>query len=271
MIRIGDFSKLSRISIRMLRHYNELGLLIPDHIDDFTGYRYYSAAQLTIANRIQVLKGMGFSIPTIGQILSEYDDAESLRKFLLIQHAQMKEEEEVIQKKLALLHNTIQRIGKDRGIMNYDVILKEIPERYVASLRDTIPAYDQEGKLWSRLQQEAGDHLRISNPCYSLAIFHDEGYKDSDVDVEIQLTVMGTYKDTEHVQFKKVSPTTVASATFTGSYALLNEVNVSIANWVSDNGYEYDGSMFNIYHVGPGTEPNPDHWITEVCYPVKNY
>lgn len=42
MLKIGDFSKLSRISIRMLRHYNEIGLLIPESIDDFTGYRYYS-------------------------------------------------------------------------------------------------------------------------------------------------------------------------------------------------------------------------------------
>lgn len=61
-VKIGDFSKLSRISIRMLRHYNEIGLLIPESIDDFTGYRYYSEAQLPVANRITALKDMGFSL-----------------------------------------------------------------------------------------------------------------------------------------------------------------------------------------------------------------
>lgn len=269
MFRIGDFSKLSRISIRMLRHYNELGLLIPDHIDDFTGYRYYKASQLTVAGRIQVLKGLGFGIPAIKKILAEYDDAESLRKHLIIQHAQMQEEEEVLHKKLALLQNTIQRLGKDRVTMNYDVTLKVIPERYVASLRDVIPAYDQEGELWARLGNEVGDRLQMSSPCYSLAVFHDEGFKDSDVDVEIQISVTGNYEDTEHVRFKKVAPITVASAILTGSYALLREINESIANWISDNEYEFDGSMFTIYHVGPATEPNPDHWVTEVCYPVK--
>ncbi|OAB47324.1 MerR family transcriptional regulator [Paenibacillus antarcticus] len=269
MFRIGDFSKLSRISIRMLRHYHDVGLLIPDHTDDFTGYRYYHAAQLMVANRIQVLKGMGFGIPTIGQMLKAYDDEESLRKYLVIQHAQMKEEEEVLQKKLALLQNTILRLGKDCGNMNYDVILKEIPQRYVASLRDVIPAYDQEGELWSRLEKEVGDSLQFANPCYSIAVFHDEGYKDSDVDIEIQLSVTGSYKDTEHVRFKKVAPITVASAMLTGSYALLSEVNVSLANWISDHNYESDGSMFNIYHVGPSMEQNPNNWVTEVCYPVR--
>jgi DNA-binding transcriptional MerR regulator len=57
MLKIGDFSALSKISIFMLRNYNEIGLLIPAHINEATGYRYYSEEQLPIANRIQALKG----------------------------------------------------------------------------------------------------------------------------------------------------------------------------------------------------------------------
>ena len=71
MIKIGDFSKLSRISIRMLRHYAETGLLAPEKIDPFTGYRYYSEAQLPIANRITALKDMGFGLSAIGEILAQ--------------------------------------------------------------------------------------------------------------------------------------------------------------------------------------------------------
>ena len=52
MLKIGEFSVLSQISIHMLRHYDEIGLLIPEHVDDFTGYRYYSECQLPIANKI---------------------------------------------------------------------------------------------------------------------------------------------------------------------------------------------------------------------------
>lgn len=65
MLRIGDFSKLSRITIRMLRHYDEIGLLKPEKVDQTTGYRYYEESQLLQAQRIAVLKNMGFGLPVI--------------------------------------------------------------------------------------------------------------------------------------------------------------------------------------------------------------
>ena len=74
MLRIGEFSVLSQISIHMLRHYNEIGLLIPEYIDDFTGYRYYSEKQLPIANKIKALKSMGLSLSLIKEILTKYTD-----------------------------------------------------------------------------------------------------------------------------------------------------------------------------------------------------
>ena len=65
MLKIGEFSILSKISIYMLRNYNEIGLLVPAQTDDFTGYRYYNEDQLPIANRIQALKSMGIGLNTI--------------------------------------------------------------------------------------------------------------------------------------------------------------------------------------------------------------
>ncbi len=65
MLKIGDFSRLSQISIRMLRHYDELGLLIPESTDPFTGYRYYGEAQLSDARKISMLKAMGFPLAEI--------------------------------------------------------------------------------------------------------------------------------------------------------------------------------------------------------------
>jgi len=69
MLKIGDFSKLSRISIRMLRHYDEIGLLMPENVAEYTGYRYYSESLLLQANRIHCLKDMGFSLSLISEIL----------------------------------------------------------------------------------------------------------------------------------------------------------------------------------------------------------
>ncbi|NFE80658.1 MerR family transcriptional regulator [Clostridium sporogenes] len=270
MLKIGDFSKLSRISIRMLRHYNEIGLLIPKSIDDFTGYRYYSEAQLPVANRITALKDMGFSLGVIGQILSQYNDSHKLKTYLQLKQREIKEEADILNQRLLLLESTLNRLGKDDNIMNYNVTLKELPERTVASVRKVIPSYDQEGMLWHILMNETEDlQIQDDNPCYTLAIFHDGEHKEQDVDVEVQKSVKGNYKNTENVVFKRVAPIQMASATYQGSYEKVNEVNEAVANWVRDNGYEFNGLSFCIYHVSPYETQNPEKWVTEVCYPVK--
>ena len=85
MLRIGEFSKLSRISIRMLRYYDEMGLLVPETIDPFTGYRYYSETQLFTAGRINALKDMGFKLCDAAELLRRWEDRETLERCLLDQ------------------------------------------------------------------------------------------------------------------------------------------------------------------------------------------
>ena len=154
--------------------------------------------------------------------------------------------------------------------MHYNVTLKTLPERYVASVRQVIPSYRQEGMLWEMLYQETGPQkVRPAAPAYALAIFHDEGYKESDVDVEIQTAVMGTYEDTEHVIFKKADSILMASSTYKGSYEHITAVNEAVANWIQENGYELEGSSFCIYHLGPCDTTDPEEMVTEVCHPVR--
>lgn len=268
MLKIGDFSILSRISIRMLRHYDEIGLLQPRMTDPSSGYRYYSEEQLRLAGRIQALKDMDFSLAAIIEILKNYDDPEALAKFLAIKHTELQEQEKETQQRMRLLETAIKRLRKDETAMNYNVTIKTLNPRYVASVRDVIPAYDQEGMLWERMMKETGN-LKVDEPCYSMAIFHDEGYKENDVDVEIQISVKGNYQNTEHVVFKNVEAITYASAVLKGSYEYLTEVNTCVAQWVKDNGYQFAGAMFCIYHVSPAQTQNPDEMVTEICFPIK--
>lgn len=191
-------------------------------------------------------------------------------EFLSVKKAEVKAEAEEAAHRLLLLETAIKRLRKDGTAMSYNVNLKTLPERYVASVRKIIPAYDQESILWNIMMKEiAPRKAQPTENCYSLAIFHDEGYKESDVDVEIQITVKGSYQDTENVVFKTVPAIEVASATYKGSYEQLTAVNHAVANWVNDNGYEFNGAMFCIYHVSPAQTQNPDELVTEVCYPVK--
>lgn len=270
MLKIGDFSKLSRITIRMLRHYNEIGLLVPKSVDDFTGYRYYGEDQLMIANRITALKDMGFSLATVKEILANYDDEKALAKFLSIKQAEIEAASEEIKKRMTLLDTTIKRLREDVSIMKYNVVLKELPERKVMSVRKVIQSYNQEGMLWGILMQETA-HMNVqdSEICYASAVFHDTEYKENDVDVEVQKTIKGSYENTENVVFKTEPALLTASATYKGSYEQIGLVNQAVANWVTDNGYSFAGPMFNIYHVSPHETQNPDEYVTEICYPIK--
>ena len=102
MLRIGEFSALSQISIYMLRHYDEIGLLTPENIDRFTGYRYYSETQLPIANKIRALKSMGLSLPLIKEILTNYAEDYELKTYLETQAVHQKEKIDLMQRQLTL-------------------------------------------------------------------------------------------------------------------------------------------------------------------------
>lgn len=270
MLKIGDFSKLSRISVRMLRHYDEIGLLTPMNIDPFTGYRYYSESQLPVVGRITALKDMGFSLSAISGIMENYNNPEALAGFLTVKKSEVRAEAEEANRRLMLLETAIERLRKDYNAMKYDVTLKTIPQRYVASVRQIIPAYDQEGTLWHILMNETAKlNMQCPEEGATYAVFHDMEYKENEVDVEVQGEVKGTYPNTEHVEFKTVPAVEIASATYKGGYDQLTTVNHAVANWINDNGYEFNGPMFCIYHVSYAQTKNPEELVTEVCYPVK--
>lgn len=269
MLKIGEFSRLSMVSIRMLRHYDELGLLTPDATDPFSGYRYYSEEQLVTASRIATLREMGFGLAAVGEMLQCGGDPDRMEPYLLAQRARLAELAETTNRRITLVSSALRRLRKDENAMNYTVQLKTIPERYAACVRMVIPSYDCEGTLWSTLMSEtARMNLVPDDPCLCSATFHDCEHKETDVDVEVQKTVKGRYEDTEHVRFRTLPAVTVASVVHHGSYSAIGQAHAALVGWMRDNGYEFTGPAFYIYHVSPYETRNPDEFVTEICSPV---
>ena len=75
-LTIGKFSRLSRLSVKALRHYDELGLLKPAEVDPNTGYRYYAVRQAADAERIQLLRAVDMPLPDIAALLGSTPEAE---------------------------------------------------------------------------------------------------------------------------------------------------------------------------------------------------
>lgn len=269
MLKIGEFSKLSRVSVRMLRHYDDIGLLKPVEIDLFTGYRYYEVDQLVVIGRITSLKDMGFKLSDIIKILEIYDDRNQLDSYLEARRIELEAMYKQTTYQMMLLDTARNRLRKEDN-MSYNVSIKTIPERYAATVHMTIPHYEDEGMVWKIMREETASlNLIPDEPCLAAASFLDDEFMEKNVELIVWKTVKGKYPDTEHVKFQTMPEVKVASCTVKGGYDQMNDCYAAIISWVNANGFKCAGPMFNIYHVSPHETQNPDKFVTEVCYPLE--
>ena len=145
MFRIGEFSKLTQVSIRMLRYYDEVGLLKPAKVDEWTGHRLYSVEQMPRLNKILYLRDSGFNVSEIALAISLDDSLllEILDKKRSEIEQNIKNEQEKL-KKIAIAKGEIEG---NKGELHYNIVLKPIPAYQVLSLRKIVPTYYAEGDL----------------------------------------------------------------------------------------------------------------------------
>jgi DNA-binding transcriptional MerR regulator len=269
MLKIGDFSILSSISIHMLRHYDEIGLLTPDHIDRFTGYRYYSEEQLPAANRILALKSLGFALKEITRFLGESPAEDKFRQLLEQKENEKSNEIRFLESQLLRIRHAILET-ETKNEFTGCIVVKEIPKRRVVSYRAKLREYSQEGLLWETLNDECC-RLKVVFPGteYNTAILHGVDPDHEEIDVEVQKTVERCSGSSELLEFKTVEAELVASLIFQGGYGKLKDVNEYVAGWIRENNWELNGNIFNIYHVSPGSTEQESGFVTEVCFPIR--
>src|SRR5688572_13818303 len=119
MLKIGDFSRISQVTVKALRYYDEIGLLRPVHVDDFTGYRYYAVDQLPRLNRILALKELGFTLEQIAAALSEGVTAEQLRGMLRLKRAEIQQRMQEEQDLLGRVEVRLQQIEQEGTMSAY--------------------------------------------------------------------------------------------------------------------------------------------------------
>lgn len=269
MFKIGDFSKLTNLTVRALHHYEELEILLPEKIDDITNYRYYSAHQLTVVNKIKMLQQIGLSLKVIKEVIQS-NDTQLLEYHYKLREVEIHEELEELKKKQNIIKMFQKNIGEDSFMEQYNVTLKKIPKRKVMAIRKIISSYNDEHTLWNALHEElVKQQVQMSTPPLGMTIYYDSEYQEENVNIEVQSNIVGDYKDTDEVRFYETSEFTIASVTFNGSYEQMPEVTQALASWIEANNYVICGPMVNIFHVSPTQDPNPDNWITEAGYMVS--
>lgn len=263
LLQIGVFSRLSTISVRMLRHYQQQGLLLPAWVDASTGYRYYGAEQLAVAEHIRQLRDAGFSIAAMVRALDDFDDPTLLSARFQAQRTELLQQKTEVHDRLAALDRLIHRLKEPN--MTYEVTITTLPAMTVASVRDTIADYGAEGKLWEQLMPQIVSH-QVPMDGIAGATFHGE-YRETDVDVEVWMQIPEAFPADPPVRCRALPERRVVTVTLRGSYEQMPDVSRSLGAYIAEHQLEV-GSMFNIYRVSPAQDPNPENWVTDVCLPI---
>ncbi len=272
MLKIGDFSKLSQISIKTLRFYDEKGLLKPGQTDRFTGYRYYSVDQLPRLNRILALKDLGFSLEQIRQAMTENLTTVELRGMLRLKRAEAEQAVEKERGRLERIEARLRQIEQEKTMSKYDVVLKKINSITVVSARDVIPAYGDIGRLIGEVFTFLGKR-GVQPAGAPFAIWHDHGYKDTRVDAELAVPVndaaAGALVDEGNIKIYRMPEEQMACVVHQGSYSDFGLAYGALGEWVETNGYRICGANREIYLSGPESSKDPAYYITEIQFPVE--
>ncbi|MCI0556258.1 MAG: MerR family transcriptional regulator, partial [Anaerolineae bacterium] len=193
MIRIGDFSKLSRVSVKTLRFYDEMGLLKPIEVDRFTGYRYYEFDQLTTLYRTAgiasvALKDLGFSLEEIGRLLDSDLSTEQMRGMLKLRKAEIRQQVQEETERLERVELWLRQIEQENFMSKYDVVIKKIDPVKVASVRGVVPTPPDQRTLWDELMDYLHQqNARMIGP--PQAVYHDGEFKERDWDIEVCMPI----------------------------------------------------------------------------------
>jgi len=269
MFKIGDFSRLSQVPVKTLRYYDEIGLLKPAEVDRFTSYRYYSGDQLPRLNRILALKDLGLSLAQVGELLDGDLPAEQIRGMLRLKRAEAHQKVEDEQTRLARVEWRLRQIEQEGVMSTQEVVLKKVAAMTVASLRDIIPTYTEIGQLYGELFAYLG-RQRISPVGPPFAIYHEEEYRERDVDAEAAVPIAKSMPSAERVKVRELPAVEeMACTVHEGSYDGLSDAYGRLIGWIEANGYRIVAPNREIYVKGPGADHEPSDYVTELQFPVE--
>ncbi|MGD8719538.1 MAG: MerR family transcriptional regulator [Candidatus Zixiibacteriota bacterium] len=268
MFKIGEFSKLSRVPVKTLRYYDEVGLLRPADVDRFTGYRRYHATQLPRLNRILALRDLGFSLEEISTLLAAELPVDEMRRMLEAKRLELENRAREEQERLARVEARLKLLEQEDTMGNYDVVIKKVEDVRAATCRGIIPTYAEPKAIWEELMGYLKQNgASFAGPCF--ALYHDQCYKEKDVDAEACQPISGDVPETARIKVRELPGGEMASTIHKGPYSGLNDCYTAALKWIEQNGYRVAGPDREIYLEGAWTTDDPEQYVTELQIPVE--
>ena len=256
MFSIGEFARLGGVSVRTLRHYDEIGLLPPATVDPDTGYRGYSARQLTQLNRILALKELGLSLTQARRLLDGVT-VEELSGMLILRRAQLEHELDQHQNQLLGVEARLRSIAREDAMPADDIMAKTIPAIGVVVIAGQAPGWGPENivPVVNRLAgqfDQLGIHDRVKEAGLRM-IFYDWGH-DEDITVHLALPVTEPPGELPAPAEYRVLPEIEAAAAVRSGPAasIFPMVYQDLFRWIEERGFQAV--------PGPGREV----WVNEI-------
>ncbi len=268
MFSIGDFARSGRVSVRMLRHYDAIGLLRPASVDPSTGYRQYGAAQLARLNRVVALKDLGFTLEQVATIVDDEIDADELRGMLRLRHAELREQIAADTARLERVEARLRIIEREEA-MAEAVEVKTVPAIRVAELRAPVGGFEPQfitpvlGPLFDQLMGRLGE---AGVACVGAPLAYYEDAADGEGLIVHAAAPITEDADPAGLEVTELPAISAATIIHQGPMDDVMPTIQTLGRWISAHGYRSGGYNREVYlNYGEGM---PEPWPTELQEPV---
>ena len=269
LLSIGRFARLSGLTVKALRHYDAEGLLGPARVDEWTGYRYYTADQAAEAVAIRRLRELELPLDEIAAVL--HADPATVRERLAVHRAGLQGRTVEVQQLIRELDLLIE--GKEPLVQQTTVEprIEEIPELRVAVIGGRVAVDDMTTFVPATCERLMGWISERNLECRILATFLRDpvhGIENDSLDVEVGIEVPdGTVGD-EVASVRAFPAARAVVHEHRGPYQDLPAAYEALREWIVAQGLEPGGETCEIYVANPGNTADERDYLTRICWPV---
>jgi len=271
MLNIGEFARLGQVSPRMLRHYDQLGLLRPERVDSANGYRFYSVHQLGRLHRIVALRDVGFGLEQVREVLAEGPPVDQLRGMLRLRRAQLEQTVGEEQERLRRVEAHIRALERSGTVEVQDIVVKNTQPVRVAQATARGLTHADIGAAFGQLLPRVLAHLEAcgAKPGISVACYEDEGGTAPEGEIVLRAGFdVGDQDvpDSETVRVVDLPVLEVAAAVYRGGDDGIMAAWESLVRWIEDSGYRLVGDCRELYHEWHDDDPGRN--VMELQQPI---
>jgi DNA-binding transcriptional MerR regulator len=280
VFRISDFSRLTRVTVKTLRYYDRLGLLVPARVDERTRYRYYLARQVLDLERILALRDLGFALEHVRELLGRGPARASLARALRTRRVALERELEDGRLQLARLDARLAELRSD-GKASADAVVRAIPPVRVARLRARVAQLDDGvEELFETVEREAAEAgVRADGP--PILIYRDRDHREREASVEVAVPVLTHERKVGRAAVATLPGLPMAACVvYAGSYERWSRVVRGLLGWLESRRLEPAGPIREVFlqfgtregrHAIPPAylTDRAEDQLTEVQIPVR--